>query len=71
MDVVLVRLHYVYAEIGAQFNDRENLFDSALHCSFQQTFPVLADEDEMAFKVPLVSAVALVCLISQTGSVIH
>ena len=71
MDVILVSLHYVDAEIGALFYGREYLFDDVLHSVLKQTLPVLADEDEMAFKIPLVPSIAFVCVISQTGSVIH
>ena len=45
MDVVLVSLHYVYAEIGVKFDNGEYFFDGALHLSFNQPLPVFAYKD--------------------------
>lgn len=66
MDVVLVSLHYVYVEIRTQFDNGEDFLDDILHRPFEKTFPVFTDKDEMAFEIPLVPSVALVCIVSQT-----
>ena len=60
MDMVLVGFHYVNAEIGTMFDDREYLFDDFLHCAFKQPFPILADEDEVALQIPFVTSTGMI-----------
>ena len=41
MDVVLVSLHYVYAEIGTLLYGWEYLFDYVLNFAHEQLFPLV------------------------------
>lgn len=63
MDMVLVGLHYVNAEIGAEFDDGEYFFNGVLHSSFQQPFPILADKDKVAIQIPFVSPAGLIGIV--------
>lgn len=54
MDMVLIRFHYVDAEVGTQFDECEDFLDRVLHEAFKQAFPIFTDEYQMALEIPFV-----------------
>lgn len=58
--MVFVRFHDFNNEIGHLLYVREDALDDLLHVTLKKTLAILADEDEVAFEVELMSVLTCV-----------